>query len=203
MFLLVGLGNPGERYALNRHNVGFMAADAIAERWKFGPWKRRFHGLAAEGKLDGERTLILKPATFMNDSDRSVVDAMRFLKIPQDDLVVIHDEIDLAPGKLRVKTGGGDAGHNGLRAVTAALGSDYRRMRIGVGHPGARELVHHWVLQNFAKSDRDWLLPLLAAIAETAPLLAKGDDAGFASKVALLTKPQRPAKPRPAESKDA
>ncbi len=192
--LIAGLGNPGEAYARHRHNVGFMVVDAIAERHKFAPWRARFHGRATEGMLGGRKVVLLKPMTYMNESGRAVGEAAHFLKLPLEAVIVIHDEIDLAPGKLRAKAGGGDAGHNGLRDVTAVLGPEYRRVRIGVGHPGAPEAVHYYVLQNFAKVDLEWLAPLLDAIAEAAPLLAADDDPGFMNKVALLTKPPKPPK---------
>src|ERR1700752_4536127 len=192
--LIAGLGNPGAEYARHRHNVGFMAVDAIAERHKFAPWRARFHGRATEGTLGGRKVLLLKPMTYMNDSGRSVGEATHFLKLPLEAVVVIHDEIDLAPGKLRAKAGGGDAGHNGLRDVTAVLGPEYRRVRIGVGHPGSPKAVHYYVLQNFAKSDLEWLAPLLDAVAEAAPFLAADDDPGFMNKVALLTQPPKPPK---------
>jgi PTH1 family peptidyl-tRNA hydrolase len=189
--LIAGLGNPGEKYAGHRHNVGFMAVETIAARHKFGTWRQRHHGYIAEGMLAGRKTLLLRPMTYMNESGRAVGDAVRFLKLPLSSLVVIHDELDLAPGKLRAKSGGGDAGHNGLRSITAALGPDYRRVRIGIGHPG-KPAVLAYALHDFSKADREWLLPLLDAIAESAPFLAGDDDPGFMNKVALLTKPQRP-----------
>ncbi len=185
MKLFVGLGNPGAKYARNRHNVGFMAVETIAERHGLGPWRRRFHGEATEGTLSGERVLLLKPTTYMNDSGRSVGEAQRFLKIPLEDIYVFHDEIDLAPGKLKVKTGGGNAGHNGLRSISAHSGNDYNRVRIGVGHPGVREAVAHYVLHDFAKVEYEWLEPMLDAMAAFAPFLAKGDAARFLSQVAL------------------
>ncbi len=169
MKLFVGLGNPGAQYALNRHNVGFMAADAIAASHDFPTWRKRFSGLAAEGKLGGESVLLLKPQTYMNESGRSVGEAVRFYKLDLADVIVFHDELDLAPGKVRVKTGGGTAGHNGLRSLTAHIGNDYVRVRIGIGHPGNKALVHNHVLQNFAKADHAWLETLLGAIAEAAP----------------------------------
>ncbi len=186
MLLLVGLGNPGPDYARHRHNVGFMAADAIAAKHGFGPERRKFRGFLREGTLGGEKCLILKPQTYMNDSGESVGEAVRFLKLEPRDVVAIHDELDLAPGKLRVKAGGGTAGHNGLRSIGAHIGPDFRRVRIGVGHPGHKDAVLRWVLNDFAKADRDWLQVLLDAIAEAAPLLGKGADAAFATKVALL-----------------
>lgn len=184
MKLFVGLGNPGGEYARNRHNVGFMAVEAIARRHGFGPWKRKFQGHAADGEIAGEKILLLKPDTYMNESGRAVGEAARFLKIPLDDIVVFYDEIDLAPAKLKVKTGGGNAGHNGLRSISAHLGNDYVRVRIGVGHPGVKELVARWVLSDFAKADETWLAPLLDAIAMAAPRLAKGDQSRFLTDVA-------------------
>jgi len=187
--LFVGLGNPGPRHARNRHNLGFMAIDAIAARWRAEAWRRRFRGEIAEADLDGRRTLLMKPGTFMNESGRAVAEAVRFYKLPLERLVVFHDELDLAPGKVRVKLGGGTAGHNGLRSLAACLGSsDFRRVRIGIGHPGDRERVVPWVLSDFAEADASWLEPLLEAIAEAAPLLAAGDDAGFMNRVALLSR---------------
>lgn len=184
MKLFVGLGNPGREYALNRHNVGFMAVDAIAATHDFPAWRKRFSGLAAEGKLGKEQVLLLKPQTFMNESGRSVGEAVRFYKLGLDDVVVFHDEIDLAPGKVRVKTGGGVAGHNGLKSLTAHIGNDYERVRIGVGHPGRKDLVSGHVLRDFAKADHAWLEPLLGAIAAEAPFLAEGASDKFQSRVA-------------------
>ena len=185
MLLLVGLGNPGSRYAGNRHNIGFMAVDAIAKRHGIGPWRRRFQGVAAEGPLAGERVLLLLPGTFMNDSGRAVAEAAHFYKLGLPEVVVFHDEIDLPAGKVRVKAGGGIAGHNGLRSISAHIGNDYRRVRIGVGHPGVKELVHPHVLSDFAKSERPWVEALCAIIADNADLLAKGQDASFQNKVHL------------------
>src|SRR3954465_3598611 len=202
--LIAGLGNPGQAYAHNRHNVGFMATDVIHESYDFGPWRRRFEGAISEGILARRRTWLLKPATFMNESGRSVGAGARFFKLLPEGIVVMHDEIDLAAGKLRTKAGGGDAGHNGLRSITSTLGPDYRRVRIGVGHPGEKGRVHGHVLQNFSLSDEDWLVPLLSAIAKAAPFLAKDDDAGFMNKVAVTLNP--PAKkpiPEKPEKKDA
>jgi PTH1 family peptidyl-tRNA hydrolase len=189
--LLAGLGNPGAQYALNRHNAGFILVDAIHAEHGFGPWRVKFQGLVSEGKLAGRKTYLLKPQTFMNDSGNSVGPALGFFKLPLSALVVVHDEIDLAAGKLKVKTGGGDAGQNGLRSVTAALGPDYRRVRIGIGHPGEKSRVTGHVLQNFSKSDIEWFKPMLDAMVEAAPLLAKDDDTGFMSKVALLLAPPK------------
>jgi peptidyl-tRNA hydrolase, PTH1 family len=196
--LVAGLGNPGAEYARNRHNAGFMAVDTIHESYPFGPWRSRFQGFISEGALAGRKTYLLKPMTYMNDSGQSIGPAMRFFKLPLTALVVIHDEIDLAAAKLKVKTGGGDAGNNGARSITAALGPDYRRVRIGIGHPGEKGRVHGHVLGNFSKTDEEWLVPMLSAIADAAPLLAKDDDVGFMSKVALLTQP-----PKPPKQKDA
>jgi PTH1 family peptidyl-tRNA hydrolase len=185
MLLIVGLGNPGSGYAGNRHNIGFMAVDAIRKRQGIGPWRRRFQGVATEGPLGGERVLLLLPGTFMNESGRAVAEAAHFYKLALPDIVVIHDELDLAPGKVRVKTGGGSAGHNGLRSISSHVGNDYRRVRIGIGHPGAKELVHPYVLSDFAKSERDWVATLCDVIADNAGLLAKGEDASFQNKVHL------------------
>jgi PTH1 family peptidyl-tRNA hydrolase len=195
--LIAGLGNPGADYARNRHNAGFMALDTIHESYKFGPWRSRFEGAISEGTIAGRKTYLLKPMTYMNDSGRSVGPAARFFKLPPEAVVVMHDEIDLAAAKIKVKAGGGDAGHNGLRSITATLGPDYRRVRIGVGHPGGKGRVHGHVLANFSKADEDWLVPLLSAIAESAPLLAEDDDVGFMNKISLILNP--PAhKPKPA-----
>jgi len=185
MLLLVGLGNPGTRYSANRHNVGFMAVDAIAKRQGIGPWRRRFQGQAAEGALGAHRVVLLKPETFMNDSGRAVAEAAKFYKVPLHDIVVLHDEIDLAPAKLRVKTGGGIAGHNGLRSISAHIGNDYRRVRIGVGHPGVKEMVELYVLHDFDKSERDWVEAMRDLIGENAGLLAAGEDAAFQNKIHL------------------
>ncbi len=192
--LIAGLGNPGETYARHRHNAGFMAVDAIAARHKFGGFRPRYQGLVAEGTLGGRKTLLLKPMTYMNESGRAVGEAVRYLKLPLEAVVVIHDELDLAPGKLRAKSGGGDAGHNGLRSITATLGPDYRRLRIGIGHPG-KPAVLAYALHDFSKADKEWLMPLLDAIADAAPYLAADDDAGFMNRVALATQPPKPPKP--------
>jgi PTH1 family peptidyl-tRNA hydrolase len=197
--LIAGLGNPGERYARNRHNAGFIVADEIHAHYRFGPWKAKFEAFLSEGTLAGRKVYLLKPQTFMNNSGVSVGAALRFFKLKPSALVVIHDEIDLAAGKIKAKTGGGDAGQNGLRSITATLGPDYRRVRVGVGHPGEKSLVSAHVLQNFSKEDIAWLKPLVGAMVEAAPLLAKDDDAGFMTKVALLTKAKpenkKPEKP--------
>ena len=185
MLLLVGLGNPGERYVGNRHNIGFMALQAIAKRHGIGPWRRRFQGVASEGPIGGERALLLLPGTFMNESGRAVAEAAHFYKLPLDAVTVFHDEIDLPPAKVRVKTGGGIAGHNGLRSISEHIGNDYRRVRIGVGHPGNKDMVQHYVLSDFAKSEKGWVEALLDIMADNADLLARGDDATFQNKVHL------------------
>ena len=185
MRLFVGLGNPGSRYARHRHNVGFMAVDAIARAHDAAPWRQRFQGSTAEAVIGSERLLLLKPATYMNESGRAVAEAQRFFKIALADVIVFHDELDLAPGKLRVKLGGGNAGHNGLRSITAQCGNAYRRVRIGIGHPGHKDLVHSYVLSDFAKAEEPWVEDLCGACADFAPLLAKGDDASFQNKVHL------------------
>ncbi|HWL03413.1 MAG TPA: aminoacyl-tRNA hydrolase [Xanthobacteraceae bacterium] len=185
MRLIVGLGNPGSAYAGNRHNIGFMAVDAIARRHNLPSWRRKFQGAVSEGVIGGERALLLLPGTYMNESGRAVAEAVGFYKIPLKDVVVLHDEVDLPPGKLRVKTGGGAAGHNGLRSITAHIGNDYRRVRIGVGHPGVKEMVPNYVLSDFAKSEREWVAALCDIVADNAVMLVKGDDAGFQNKVHL------------------
>ena len=185
MLLLVGLGNPGARYAGNRHNVGFLAVQEIAKRHGLGPWRRRFAGVACEGPLGGVRTLLLLPGTYMNESGRAVAEAAHFYKLSPADIAVFHDEIDLPPGKVRVKIGGGIAGHNGLRSISEHIGNDYRRVRIGVGHPGDKDMVQHYVLNDFAKSDRGWVEALIAIIGENADLIARGQDASFQNKVHL------------------
>ena len=194
--LIAGLGNPGGQYARHRHNAGFIVADALHAHYTFKPWRAKFEGFLSEGKLAGRKTWLLKPMTYMNESGVSVGAAVRFFKLPLAALVVIHDEIDLAAQKLRVKTGGGDAGHNGLRSITAAVGPDYRRVRIGVGHPGEKARVHGHVLGTFTKAELEWFAPLVDAIVEAAPYLARDDDAGFMNKVAVTLKPP-PKNPKP------
>jgi PTH1 family peptidyl-tRNA hydrolase len=194
MRLLVGLGNPGPRYARNRHNIGFMAVDAIARRHRCAGFRSRFKGELAEALIAGERVLLLKPQTFMNASGESVGAAVRFFKLLPEDVIAIHDEIDLRPGKLRVKRGGGSAGHNGLRSIDAAIGADYWRVRIGVGHPGVKELVQPYVLQNFSSEELSgWVEPLLAAVADTITLLICGAPDAFMSEVARRFAPPKPA----------
>jgi PTH1 family peptidyl-tRNA hydrolase len=185
MLLFVGLGNPGAKYAHNRHNVGFMAVDEIARRHGFSTWRRRFQGETAEGTLERERVILLKPMTYMNDSGQAVQEASAFFKLAPNEITVFHDEIELPPAKLRVKVGGGIAGHNGLRSISAHVGNDYRRVRIGVGHPGIKELVHGHVLNDFAKDERPWVETLVDAIADNAGLLATGRDSTFQNKVHL------------------
>lgn len=185
MRLLVGLGNPGDRYAGHRHNIGFRAVDAIARVHAAAPWRRGFEGRAAEATIAGEKVVLLKPDTFMNESGRAVGAAKRFFKLDLADIAVFHDELDLVPGKLRVKTGGGDSGHNGLRSITALCGGGYRRVRMGIGHPGHKDLVHGYVLRDFAKSEAGWVDALVRASADHVALLLSGDDAGFQNKVHL------------------
>jgi len=194
--LWVGLGNPEPGMARNRHNIGFMALDVIADRHGFSPWRQRFKGMLAEGNIGGERILALKPLTYMNVSGESVQAAAAFYKIPAPSIVAFHDELDLVPGKVRVKKGGGAAGHNGLRSMDRMLGTqDYWRVRLGIGHPGQKERVHGHVLGNFSKDDEDWLTTVLAAVADAAPLLASGIPLGkpeeFMTRVALLTQEQK------------
>lgn len=196
MKLFVGLGNPGAKYARHRHNVGFMALDSIADDHGFGPWRSKFQGRVTEGVLDGEKVILLKPETYMNNSGQSVQAALRFYKLPPEDVVVFHDEIDLAPGKLRVKTGGGHAGHNGLRSLHAHIGADYTRVRIGVGHPGRKEAVPGYVLHDFARADEDWLDPTLRGIGDGAADLARGDAGRFQNKVALRMSPPKADRPK-------
>ncbi|HEY2245611.1 MAG TPA: aminoacyl-tRNA hydrolase [Xanthobacteraceae bacterium] len=185
MLLLVGLGNPGARYVGNRHNIGFLAVQEIAKRHGLGPWRLRFAGVACEGPLGGVRTLLLLPGTYMNESGRAVAEAAHFYKLSPTDITVFHDEIDLLPGKVRVKIGGGIAGHNGLRSISEHIGNDYRRVRIGIGHPGDKDMVQHYVLSDFAKSDRGWVDALIAIIGDNAEMIARGQDASFQNKVHL------------------
>jgi PTH1 family peptidyl-tRNA hydrolase len=185
MHLIAGLGNPGARHARNRHNIGFMALEAIAAAHRFGSFRTRYSGVVSEGVIGGERVLLLAPQTYMNESGRSVGEALRFHKLDASALIVLHDELDLAPGKVRVKVGGGSAGHNGLRSITAHVGNDYRRVRLGIGHPGDKSLVHNFVLSDFAKSDIGWVDAVCRAVAEAAPSLVTGRDATFQNKVHL------------------
>ena len=199
MLILAGLGNPGPRYEKNRHNIGFMAADAIARRWGFSPWRQRFQGHACEGAVDTEqgpvRALLLKPQTFYNESGRAIGEAMRFFKLSPKDVIVFYDEIDLAPGRFRMKTGGGAAGNNGVRSIASQIGEGFRRARLGTGHPGDRELVHGHVLSDFHKADAVWVKPLLDAVADALPFAAAGDDDRYQAEVMRLA-PAPKADPR-------
>ncbi len=185
MRLFVGLGNPGGKHASNRHNIGFMAVDEIARRHGFAPWRRRFQGETSEGALGRERVLLLRPATFMNESGRAVQEAANFFKLAAGEITVFQDELELPSAKLRVKVGGGIAGHNGLRSISAHIGNDYRRVRLGIGHPGIKELVHGYVLSDFASTDRPWVAALCESIADNAGLLALDRDSAFQNKVHL------------------
>lgn len=212
MKLFAGLGNPGAKYRANRHNIGFMAVDAIAGAHGFSPWRTKFQGEVSEGRLGSEKAVLLKPMTFMNLSGQSVVEALHFFKLDPVDLVVFHDELDLAPGKLRCKQGGGHAGHNGLRSIHAHIGPDYARVRLGIGHPGHKDRVAPYVLSDFAKADHNWLDEMMRGIADGASALAAGDAARFSNAVALRMAPSKaplsPAKvelasqPSPAPSED-
>lgn len=197
MQLFVGLGNPGSKYAATRHNIGFMALDRIAGDHGFAPWRSKFQGQLTEGRLGGEKVLLLKPETFMNLSGQSVGEAMRFYKLTPADITVFHDELDLAPGKVRVKQGGGHAGHNGLRSLHGHIGEDYTRVRLGIGHPGRKDLVSHYVLHDFAKADQDWLEDVLHGLSDGAPHLAAGDSAKFLNALALRTSPPRSSTSKP------
>lgn len=200
MQIFVGLGNPGNKYAGNRHNIGFMALDRIAEDHGFGPWKAKFQGQIAEGRLGGGKVVLLKPGTFMNLSGQSVGEAMRFYKLEPGDITVFHDELDLAPSKCRVKMGGGHAGHNGLRSIHAHIGEAYRRVRLGIGHPGRKEMVAAYVLHDFHKADEAWLDDLMRGLSDGAPHLADGEQGKFQNAVALRTAPPRSSKPPKAVS---
>lgn len=193
MLLIVGLGNPGAQYQLNRHNIGFMAVDEIHRRNNaFSPWSKKFQAEISDGIINGEKILLIKPQTYMNLSGQSVGEVMRFYKLSLADLVVIYDDLDLSPGKLRIKTGGSSGGHNGIKSIDAHCGNEYKRIRLGIGHPGAKELVHNYVLGNFSKADQAWLTPLLEAIADNATMLAKNQDANFMNKIALNVKGEAP-----------
>ncbi len=199
MQLLVGLGNPGPRHANNRHNIGFMALDEIVRRHGFGPWRVRFQGRVAEGRIGAKRVLALKPETYMNESGRSVGEVLRFYKLNPDRITVIYDEIDLTPGKVKVKTGGGAGGHNGIRSIDSHIGRDYRRVRLGIGHPGHKDLVHGYVLRDFAKLELPGVEKLIDSVTSELPLLMDGDEAAFMSRVAHVTAPpkQKKAKAKP------
>ena len=202
MKLFVGLGNPGAKYAGNRHNIGFMALDRIAADHGFSPWRKAFHGLVAEGRLGAEKVILLKPETFMNLSGQSVQAALTFYKLDLSAVTVFHDELDLAPGKMRLKQGGGHAGHNGLRSIHGHLGEAYGRVRLGIGHPGHKDAVAAYVLHDFAKADADWLEDQLRGISEGAAALAEGDTARFMNAVALRTAPPRSSTTRPGPAPD-
>ncbi len=199
---MVGLGNPGSRYERTRHNLGFIAADAIVRRHGFGAYRRKFQGELAEGMIAGERVYALKPQTYMNASGDAVGEAARFYKLSAAEIAVLHDELDLAPGKLRAKLGGGTAGHNGLLSVEAAIGADFWRVRLGIGHPGVRELVQPYLFRNFDGEEMAWVAPLLEAVAEALPLLVIEDAPGFMNKVALILKPPPPKPPREGQKSD-
>jgi peptidyl-tRNA hydrolase, PTH1 family len=186
MLLLVGQGNPGPKYAKNRHNIGFRAVEAIAERWRFGPRRKKFASECCEGEIDGVRALILKPQTFYNETGRAVGEASGFYKIAPASVVLFHDEVDLAPGRMRMKTGGGAAGNNGVRSLTGAIGAEFRRARLGVGHPGMKEMVQQWVLSDFAKADEVWVSALLDALSGAAAFLARGEDDRYQAEVMRL-----------------
>lgn len=196
MLLLVGLGNPGAKYARNRHNIGRMAVNAIADAYRLSPPRQRFQGIVRDGLIAGEKLVCLNPDTFMNLSGDSVGAAMRFFRLAPADVVVFHDELDLAPGKLRVKSGGGHAGHNGLRSIQAHIGADFRRVRLGIGHPGDKDLVTPYVLGDFSGEENKWLMPLLDAVAASADYLLSGRDEEFQSRVAAKIKPN-PRKDNP------
>lgn len=200
MRIVAGLGNPGSRYAGNRHNIGFMALDAIARRWRFGPWREKFHSRIADGVIGDEKILAVAPLTYMNESGQAIAAAMRFYKLTPADVIVLHDELELAPAKMRVKTGGGAAGHNGLKSIDAHIGPDYHRVRLGIGHPGVKHLVHNYVLQDFPQADQPWVEKLVDAVAEAIPLLVAGDANGFMNKVTLTLNPPppKPARAAPA-----
>ena len=190
MLLIVGLGNPGAEYKNHRHNVGFMAVDAIARANGFSSWSRKFQGEVSEGKFGTDKVLLLKPLTFMNVSGQSVAAVANFYKLIEADIIVVHDELDLDPGRCKVKTGGGNGGHNGLKSIDAHIGKEYKRLRIGIGHPGHKDRVNPYVLGDFTKADIEWLEPLLDAIAKAAPDIAVGDGASFMNKVTLATRGQ-------------
>jgi len=192
MFLIVGLGNPGPEYSGNRHNIGFMAVDQLVRRHSFSPWKSKFQSMLADGSVDGEKCLVLKPQTYMNLSGQAVAAAARFHKIPVEDIIVIHDELDLAPGRVRVKRGGGAGGHNGLKSIDQHLGPNYRRIRLGVGHPGDKDRVSGYVLSDFAKAEQSWLDPLMDACAGHLGLMLAGDEAAFMSRLSLAVQPPKP-----------
>jgi PTH1 family peptidyl-tRNA hydrolase len=207
MQLIVGLGNPGDKYRRNRHNIGFLAVEEIAIRNRFPPFREKFKGLISEGTIGGEKVLILKPQTFMNSSGESIEAVAQFYKIPPEDITVIYDELDLVPGKARIKVGGGNGGHNGLRSIDPRLGTNYRRVRLGIGHPGHKDAVMPWVLGDFSRADLEWLEPLLSTLADNAELLLKRDDNTLMNKLAIAVngdpadREQRPDTPDPTRKK--
>lgn len=203
MIIIAGLGNPGTQYAANRHNIGFMAVDALQRLPSFSPWSRKFKAEISEGEIAGEKILLMKPLTFMNLSGEAVGEAMRFFKVKTGDIIAIHDELDLAPGRARIKIGGGHGGHNGLKSLDAHCGKEYRRLRLGIGHPGDKERVHGHVLGDFAKSDKTWLEPLLDSIADNADMLVKGEDSQLMNKLALAVGAKTEEKPAAKPSKPA
>jgi PTH1 family peptidyl-tRNA hydrolase len=202
MLLIAGLGNPGPQYQSNRHNIGFLAVDAIHRRHNFSVWTKKFKAQIAEGELDGEKVMLIKPQTFMNLSGESVAEVMRFYKLQPADLVVVYDELDLVPGRARLKTGGGHGGHNGIKSIDAHAGREYRRLRLGIGHPGNKEMVQNHVLGDFAKSDKVWLEPLLETLADNAGMLVRNEDSQLMNKLALAVgdKSAEPKEPKPAAS---
>lgn len=204
MLLIAGLGNPGPKYERNRHNIGFMAADEIVRRHSFGAWRTRFQSMVAEGTVAGQKVMVIKPMTYMNESGRAVGEALRFFKLEPADVTVIHDELDLAPGKIRIKLGGGHAGHNGLRSIDAHIGDGFRRIRVGIGHPGDKNRVHNYVLSDFAKAEQPLVERIVDAIAAHMPLLLKGDESSFMSRAAhdIFPPPPKPPRPQGGEAPD-
>lgn len=201
MLVIAGLGNPGRQYAGNRHNIGFMAVDAIHRRHSFSPWSKKFKAEIAEGDIAGEKVLLIKPQTYMNLSGESVGEAMRFYKLQPSDIVAVYDELDLAPAKARIKTGGGHGGHNGIKSLDAHCGKEYRRLRLGIGHPGNKDLVQHYVLGDFAKVDQTWLEPMLDALADNADMLVRNEDSQLMNKLALAVGGKADEdKPKPAKA---
>lgn len=190
MLLIVGLGNPGAQYVHNRHNIGFMAVDTIQRKHNFSSWNKKFHALISEGKINGHKILLIKPQTYMNLSGQAVGEAMRFYKVPLEDLIVLHDELDLPAGKVRIKTGGSAGGHNGIKSIDAHCGAQYRRLRLGIGHPGHKDWVHSYVLGDFTKTDNEWLEPLLNAVSEHIGILQEGKDSQFINKIVGVAPPK-------------
>ena len=199
MKLLVGLGNPGDKYKQNRHNIGFMAVEEIAHYHGFSPWRKRFHAAAAEGIINQQKCLALRPMTYMNESGLSVGEAARFYKIPPEDIIVFHDELDLSPAKIKVKKGGGNAGHNGLKSISAHIGNDYVRVRLGIGHPGRKDIVHIYVLNDFSKAEKEWLEPLIEAVAKASTNLMTDNMPGFTNDIAKTLQPDSKAE-KPAQT---